>query len=79
MSRLLAKNVQLTKTLTLLQDRTVYVNYKLNSDFSSLVELIENLRSEEKRVAVAAMLNRLKAKREVTVCSMTLITESGKL
>ena len=75
----MANKVQVTRTLTLPPDREVHIKCRLNSEPSRPVGLIEGLLSGEREVVMAATLDRLRAKREVTVRCMNLGTEPREL
>ena len=53
MGLLLAKKVQVTRTLTLPPDKEVHVKFRLNLGPSEPVGLIEGLLGEENGVAIA--------------------------
>ena len=72
MGSLLANKVQIIRTLLLPPDREVHVNCRLNSEPSGPVRLMDGLLSGEGGVAVAATLNRPRARRAVTVRCMNL-------
>ena len=79
MGRLLDNKVQIIRTLILPPDKEVHVNCRLNSEPSGPVGLIEGLLSGESGVAVAATLDRLRTRREVTVRCMNLRMEPREL
>ena len=79
MGCLLDNKVQIIRTLILPPDKEVHVNCRLNSEPSGPVGLIEDLLSGESGVAVAAMLDRPRTRREVTVRCMNLGMEPREL